>query len=73
MVGFEVGLPLPKSHTGIAILPQHSPSSTYDRLFHVKTGYQSKLHRDDREHTVGLDVHGEVSFNREFAKHTYAT
>ncbi|XP_072037638.1 uncharacterized protein [Amphiura filiformis] len=38
---------------------EHSPSSTYDRLFHVKTGYQSKLHRDDREHTVGLDVHGE--------------
>ncbi|KAJ8024781.1 hypothetical protein HOLleu_34790 [Holothuria leucospilota] len=38
---------------------QHGSSSTYDRLFHVKEGYQCKLHRDDREHTIGLDVHGE--------------
>ncbi|XP_071812559.1 cilia- and flagella-associated protein 90-like [Apostichopus japonicus] len=40
---------------------RHQPNSTYDRLFHVKQGYQCKLHRDDREHTIGLDVHGEES------------
>ena len=39
---------------------QHEPNSTYDRLFHVKHGYQSKIHRDDREHTRGLNVHDEV-------------
>ena len=33
--------------------------STYDRTFHVKEGYSSKLKRDDREHTQGLNVHAE--------------
>ncbi|XP_041478083.1 uncharacterized protein C5orf49-like [Lytechinus variegatus] len=40
---------------------KHEPNSTYDRLFHVKHGYQSKIHRDDREHTRGLNVHDEES------------
>ncbi|PIK62537.1 hypothetical protein BSL78_00543 [Apostichopus japonicus] len=50
-------------HSAITVpfLIQHQPNSTYDRLFHVKQGYQCKLHRDDREHTIGLDVHGEES------------
>eukprot|EP00118_Oscarella_pearsei_P026544 m.310073 g.310073 ORF g.310073 m.310073 type:complete len:171 (+) comp49410_c0_seq1:60-572(+) len=38
---------------------KHETSSTYDRMFHVKEGYNSKLHRDDREHTQNLDVHSE--------------
>ena len=38
---------------------QHAVSSTYDRQFHVKHGYHSKLRRDDREHTLGLNVHAE--------------
>jgi hypothetical protein len=38
---------------------QHSATSTYDRMFHIKEGYCSKLHRDDRQHTRGLDVHSE--------------
>ncbi|XP_062501775.1 cilia- and flagella-associated protein 90-like [Corticium candelabrum] len=38
---------------------QHVTGSTYDRMFHVKEGYCSKLHRDDREHTQHLDVHSE--------------
>ncbi|XP_065827445.1 cilia- and flagella-associated protein 90-like [Oscarella lobularis] len=37
----------------------HKTESTYDRMFHVKEGYNSKLHRDDREHTQNLDVHSE--------------
>ncbi|XP_022109202.1 uncharacterized protein C5orf49 homolog [Acanthaster planci] len=40
---------------------EFSPNSTYDRLFHVKEGYESKLHRDDREHTIGLNVNEEES------------
>ncbi|XP_038045043.1 uncharacterized protein C5orf49-like [Patiria miniata] len=40
---------------------EFGPYSTYDRLFHVKEGYESKLHRDDREHTIGLNVHEEES------------
>ncbi|XP_020614834.1 uncharacterized protein C5orf49 homolog [Orbicella faveolata] len=38
---------------------QHDRISNYDRTFHVKTGYCSKLHRDDRVHTRGLNVHAE--------------
>ncbi|XP_014674976.1 PREDICTED: uncharacterized protein LOC106815060 [Priapulus caudatus] len=34
-------------------------ASTYDRMFHVQQDYNSKLHRDDRQHTVGLNVHAE--------------
>lgn len=36
--------------------------STYDRLFHIKYGYDSKLHRDDRGRikTIGLSVQDEV-------------
>ena len=41
---------------------QHKTESTYDRMFHVKEGYNSKLHRDDREHTQNLDVHSEVQY-----------
>jgi len=39
--------------------------STYDRLFHMESGYNNKLHRDDREHAKsrGLKVHDEVSKN----------
>ncbi|XP_076113169.1 cilia- and flagella-associated protein 90-like [Mytilus galloprovincialis] len=35
--------------------------STYDRLFHIKYGYDSKLHRDDRGRikTIGLSVQDE--------------
>ncbi|XP_071498240.1 cilia- and flagella-associated protein 90-like [Diadema antillarum] len=40
---------------------KHEYNSTYDRLFHVKHGYQSKIHRDDREHTRGLNVFEEES------------
>ncbi|XP_030840899.1 uncharacterized protein C5orf49-like [Strongylocentrotus purpuratus] len=40
---------------------KHETNSTYDRLFHVKHGYQNKLHRDDREHTRGLKVYEEES------------
>ncbi|XP_002739140.1 cilia- and flagella-associated protein 90-like [Saccoglossus kowalevskii] len=36
-----------------------NPISTYDRLFHVKNELHSKLHRDDREHAIGLNVHAE--------------
>ncbi|KAJ7374665.1 hypothetical protein OS493_005006 [Desmophyllum pertusum] len=38
---------------------QHDRVSNYDRTFHLKTGYCSKLHRDDREHTRGLNVNAE--------------
>lgn len=40
---------------------QHDRVSNYDRTFHVKTDYCSKLHRDDRVHTRGLNVNAEVS------------
>ena len=40
---------------------QHDKVSNYDRTFHVKTDYCSKLHRDDRVHTRGLNVNAEVS------------
>ena len=40
---------------------QHDYDTSYDRLFHAETGFNSKLHRDDRQHTVGLDMHAEVS------------
>ena len=39
---------------------QHDKVSNYDRTFHIKTGFCSKLHRDDREHTRGLNVNAEV-------------
>ncbi|XP_048576658.1 uncharacterized protein LOC5518058 [Nematostella vectensis] len=32
---------------------------TYDRMFKIKQGYCSKLHRDDRQHTDAFDVHAE--------------
>ena len=35
-------------------------SCHYDRMFHAEEGYNSKLHRDDRQHTVGLDFLSEV-------------
>ncbi|XP_073232585.1 cilia- and flagella-associated protein 90-like [Porites lutea] len=38
---------------------QHERVSNYDRTFHIKSGYCSKLHRDDREHTRGLNVNAE--------------
>ncbi|XP_068714802.1 cilia- and flagella-associated protein 90-like [Montipora foliosa] len=38
---------------------QHEKVSNYDRTFHIKTGFSSKLHRDDREHTRGLNVNAE--------------
>ncbi|XP_027046306.1 uncharacterized protein C5orf49 homolog [Pocillopora damicornis] len=38
---------------------KHDRISTYDRTFHIKAGYCSKLHRDDREHTRGLNVNSE--------------
>ncbi|XP_015749268.1 PREDICTED: uncharacterized protein C5orf49 homolog [Acropora digitifera] len=38
---------------------QHDKVSNYDRTFHIKTGFCSKLHRDDREHTRGLNVNAE--------------
>ena len=28
-------------------------------MFHIQHGYCSKIHRDDRQHTQGLDVHAE--------------
>ena len=37
----------------------HPQVLTYDRTFHVKEGYCSKLKRDDLEHTQGLSVHSE--------------
>ena len=33
---------------------KYETSSTYDRMFHVKEGYSSKLKRDDLQHTQGL-------------------
>ena len=38
---------------------KYESSSTYDRMFHVKEGYSSKLKRDDLQHTQGLNVHVE--------------
>ena len=40
---------------------QHLPTTTshYDRMFHIDGGYDGKLHRDDRQHTVGLDMQHE--------------
>lgn len=37
--------------------------STYNRLFHQRNGYDSKIHRDDRNHIlkIGRAVHDEVS------------
>ncbi|XP_071948344.1 cilia- and flagella-associated protein 90-like [Antedon mediterranea] len=40
---------------------QYQPSSTYDRLFHVEEGFHSKIHRDDRQHTMNLNVFSEES------------
>lgn len=37
----------------------YAPISTYDCTFQVKEGYNSKLKRDDQQHTQGLNVHGE--------------
>ncbi|EDV26003.1 uncharacterized protein TRIADDRAFT_55669 [Trichoplax adhaerens] len=31
----------------------------FDRVQHVKEGYIAKLHRDDREHKLDLDINGE--------------
>lgn len=45
----------------IRISLQHDRVSNYDRTFHLKTGYCSKLHRDDRVHARGLNVNAEVS------------
>jgi len=47
------------------LLFQIMSGSTYDRLFHMESGYNNKLHRDDREHAKsrGLKVHDEVSKN----------
>ncbi|XP_071803311.1 cilia- and flagella-associated protein 90-like [Asterias amurensis] len=50
-----------KEHTYFNNNKEHGPNSTYDRLFHVRVGFESKLHRDDREHTIGLNVHQEES------------
>jgi len=40
---------------------QDEPSSNnhYDRMFHADMDYNGKLHRDDRQHTVGLDIQHE--------------
>ncbi|XP_028392601.1 uncharacterized protein C5orf49 homolog [Dendronephthya gigantea] len=38
---------------------KNDTKSTYDRTFHIQHGYCSRIHRDDREHTQGLDVHAE--------------
>lgn len=37
--------------------------STYNRLFHQRNEYDSKIHRDDRNHIlkIGRAVHDEVS------------
>merc|ERR1719471_1933236 len=35
--------------------------SLYERTFKVNTDYEPKLHRDDRHHKVGLDLHSEIS------------
>ena len=38
---------------------KHEHVFNYDRMFHQEEGYNSKLHRDDRQHTVGLDIQAE--------------
>ncbi|XP_033103180.1 uncharacterized protein C5orf49 homolog [Anneissia japonica] len=40
---------------------RNKPSSTYDRLFHAEEGFHSKIHRDDRQHTMNLNVYSEES------------
>ena len=40
---------------------QRTQQSLYERTFEVKTDYCPKLHRDDRQHKVGLDLHSEVN------------
>ncbi|XP_039265877.1 cilia- and flagella-associated protein 90-like [Styela clava] len=37
----------------------HKEYSEYERLFHLKRGYEEKLHRDDRANRIGLNVHDE--------------
>ncbi|CAH1269750.1 C5orf49 [Branchiostoma lanceolatum] len=38
---------------------EHQEKGAYERLFNQESDYNSKLHRDDRQHTVGLNVHKE--------------
>lgn len=38
---------------------QKPKESLYERTFKVSSEYSPKLHRDDRQHKVGLDLHSE--------------
>ncbi|KAK2162179.1 hypothetical protein LSH36_102g03004 [Paralvinella palmiformis] len=48
-----------KASTYFHKLKQHKEVHIFDRLFHPNDGYNMKLHRDDREHTMGLDISAE--------------
>ena len=41
-------------------LMQRPQESMYERTFKVENDYCPKLHRDDRQHKVGLDLYSEV-------------
>ncbi|CAH1800326.1 unnamed protein product [Owenia fusiformis] len=40
---------------------KHEETSTYDRMFHIQHGYDSRIHRDDRRGLLSVDVHSEES------------
>lgn len=52
-------LDLAKTPTYFNNEKKSNSKSTYDRMFHIQHGYCSSIHRDDREHTQGLDVNTE--------------
>ncbi|XP_045192501.2 uncharacterized protein C5orf49 homolog isoform X2 [Mercenaria mercenaria] len=51
----------PPERTAFNSRKPENPNRTYDRLFRKQTGYNNKLHRDDREHAKsrGLTVNDE--------------
>lgn len=40
----------------------------YERAFTVEHDYNPKLHRDDRQHNVGMDLHGEDEGKKSFMR-----